>query len=145
VPWRRRPRAAGGVHRGESARGATHAALEGVVAAGVQDDDVDPVLGLGHLLEQQVHVHRSDPRGRLGVDVGVDGDEEVASPDLQAVAGIVEEADAALGEPPSELHDRALHRALAGVLVAETVKPSSRSVLAIARASFTGFRSGVSR
>ena len=44
------------------------------------------------VLENQVDVDGLHARGRLEVDLGVDGHEQVASPDLKAVAGVVEES-----------------------------------------------------
>jgi len=111
------PRA--GVDRGQAPGGAAQPPLEGVVAARVENDDVDAILGLGHLLQQEIHVDRGNPGDRLGIDLGVDGHQIVVPADLQPVARVVEEPDAALGEPAPELDDRRLHRALVGVLVGE--------------------------
>jgi hypothetical protein len=93
--------------------------LERVVAAGIEDHYVDPVLRLGHLLEQEFHVDGGDAGGCLVLDLGVDRHQIVAPADLQSVARVVEGADAARGEVPPELDDRRLHRALGGVLVGE--------------------------
>src|SRR5213593_4172416 len=50
-------------------------ALERVVAASIEDHHVDPVLRLGHLLEQQLHVDGGDPGAGLVFDLGVDRDQ----------------------------------------------------------------------
>jgi len=64
---------------------------------------------------------------------------------LQAVAGVVKEADtASVSRRPNSMIAVSIVRLLA-FSWASTSKPSSRSALATARTSFTGLRNGVSR
>ena len=109
-------RADGGVHGRETARGGAEAPRERVVAAGVEDHDVQSVLGAVHLAQHQVHL---DPLGRdlvLTRDVRVHRDEKVLTAHLHPVPGEIEQADAAVLDGIAELAEGVAHLALRGIL-----------------------------
>jgi hypothetical protein len=61
-----------GVHRRHAARGAAaQPAFEGIVAAGVDNNQVDPVSGIAHLLGDEVDRHRFDAHCGFRGDVGI--------------------------------------------------------------------------
>ena len=76
-----RPAFPRGIDGGETPGRAAELPLERIVAARIQDHDVDPILCLGHLPEQEIHVDGGDSGGSLGIDLGVDRDQIVASAD----------------------------------------------------------------
>jgi len=102
------------------------ASLERVVAAGIEDHQVDPALGHRHLVDHRVDV---DPPSRRtvcsGRDLGVDRHQIIVPAHLQAVAGVVEQADRILAELVGELADGALHRLLVPSSTAITSKRAS--------------------
>jgi hypothetical protein len=83
---------------------------------GVEDHQVERVLRAVHLAQHEVGVDRLVLDLVLALDVGIDRDEVVAAAHLHAVAGVVEEADAAGGELVAEGADGAAHPRLAGIL-----------------------------
>ena len=115
-----RSRAAGGrgeghegsrgcLHLRQATAGAPEAAGEGVVAAGVQDDEVDPVLRRVHPGEHSAGIQGLGGHVLFGGDVRTHGDEEIHAPHLHAVTGVVEEAHASGREPLPEAPDRLEH------------------------------------
>jgi hypothetical protein len=88
--------------------GALHGPGERIVAAGVENDQAQPLGGL----EQPHHAVERD-RLVLDVDValerGVDGEEIVGAVDLDAVAGIEHDGDVGLVRVLGEVAERAAH------------------------------------
>lgn len=69
-----------------------HRIGEGVVAAGVQDHDLDP-LGAVHRAEDQVQRHGLEVHVAVGCQGGVDGDQIVVPAHLHAVASVIDHGD----------------------------------------------------
>lgn len=89
---------------------------EGVVAAGVEDDQIERVAGAGQAVEQQADIDALRLDVGFFLDLGIDRYEEVAPVQLQAVAGVVENADAAAGlQLLREVADALLHFGAAAV------------------------------
>ncbi len=86
--------ARGRTDRGETAGDRAAPASERVVAACVEDDDVDAACCALHGLENIAEAHAFDRHLRLVLDLGCDRNEVVVARDLHAVARIVEESDA---------------------------------------------------
>ena len=82
----------GRVHLAQALAG-LEVGAEGVVAAGIEDDDVHRVAGLAEAVEQGADVDRLARHVVRAVESGVDRHEEVAPAQLQAVAGEIEQAD----------------------------------------------------
>jgi hypothetical protein len=115
---------------------------ERIVAAGVEDHDVERVLRRVHHRQHQVDVDRAELDLVFARDVGVHRDEVVAAPGLDAVSGVVEQAHTPFRDLVAEGADRALHSCLRRVLHQDDFEAGAAERLAIARASFTGLRSG---
>ena len=90
---------------------------EGVVAAGVEDDEVDRLLvALAQPRQQLVDRHRLGRYVECVADARIDRDQVVLAVNLQAVAGVVEERDAVmLAHPADEVGEGARQRAPAQV------------------------------
>ena len=101
-------RADGCIKLRQPAAARARGARKGVVSAGIQDDDVDAVLGRLHLVEHLLHVDRLVRHFVLALDVGAHRHQEVAALDLHAVAGKVEQARAAGLEAITERGDGVL-------------------------------------
>ena len=76
---------------GDRARAGSELAGEGIVAAGVEDDDVDPLVAL-HLAQDELHIDGAEIEIGLGPQGRVDGDEIVLVADGDAMPGIVDQA-----------------------------------------------------
>ena len=76
---------------GARAHRAGEIARQGVVAAGVEKQDVGLGLTLHEALNK-IEPHHLELKGRRGREFGVDGHQEIAAVDLQAMAGEVENA-----------------------------------------------------
>ena len=84
-------------------------ASEGVVAAGVEKDEMAP----SSLAEFGEHgIERNRPRRDVieRAQLGADGHEVVAASELEAVSGIIEERNVGARQLQGEFLDRALHR-----------------------------------
>lgn len=85
-----------------------------IVAAGIEKDDAGRRVP-HHLFQHQFQLHRLEIEIGFGAELGVDWSEEIAAVDLEAVAGIVKEADIGAGENVGESADALLHVALAEI------------------------------
>ena len=92
------------------------AALEGVVAAGVEDDEVHAVLSVRHLVEQASQRHGLIAQVVLHSRIRVHGKHVVLPASLNPVPGIKENPNAPFAEFAAELGDGTLHLTLPGVL-----------------------------
>ncbi len=116
---------AGSVDGSQALSARAKAAGKGIVAAGIEDHDIEAVAGVVHLRQ-----HHADVNGFIFdlffvFDLSPDGDEVVPSIDLHPVAGVVEEADAALEEPLAKGLDVLFHLFLAEVHLFDHVEPQA--------------------
>lgn len=94
-----------------------------VVATGVQNHDVQPVLRLFHLRQREADVHSFIFHFGLAVDHGADGDHVIGAADLRAVPGEIEHPDATFADLPAKLADHVFHLATVAVLAGRDFKP----------------------
>jgi hypothetical protein len=130
---KRDQRALRGLHLCQSAAGVAHpiavgilrpadreaSPAERIVAAGVEDDDVEPGAGAFHLAQHQVGVEHLEVDVRLLGRVGIDRNEVVLAAHLHPMARVVEQAD--IG--PRQLRPEGLHRPIECRLVEIQLRP----------------------
>jgi hypothetical protein len=95
------------LHLRKSAAGASQpGALERIVAAGVEDQDVELRAAAAHLAQHQFRADHLEieilPTGR----VGIDRHQEIGAVHLQSVPGIIEQRDIRVRDGTAELGDR---------------------------------------
>ena len=83
------------IHLRQTLGAGAEAAGKGVVAAGVQNHEVDTVSGALHLGEQFVGIDTAIRDFVLALDIGVHRKKKVLALHLHAVAGVVEKPGAA--------------------------------------------------
>ena len=110
----------GRLDRRQPPAAAPGAPLEGIVAARVEDDQVERVLP--DLVEDRIHVHGLEPDVGLALDHRIDGDQVVLAAELQAVSRVVEQGGAARHDLPPELRHRPQHLLLGQVLAQQHVE-----------------------
>jgi hypothetical protein len=93
-------------------------AAERVVAAGVEDHDVDAAARRRHAAEHEAEVDAGDRNLVFAADLGVDRDQVVAVAQLQPVTGVVQRRDGVLAQAVAELAQRVDERAAVEVLLA---------------------------
>ena len=109
-------RARGRVHLGEALGVGTETAREGVVAASVEHHDIHPVLGRVHFLQHEIGAHRLILDLVLAFNIAPDRNKIIATLHLHAVAGVVEQSDAAPFEFVAEDADGLAHGGLGEVV-----------------------------
>ena len=112
-PWRCRVGDQGATrlghrHRETSLQGPV-ALWERVIAAGIEDNDIDFVAGVSHRSQDIPNRHRPGPRLYLRADQFSNRDEIILPIDLHAVSSKIEQAQAALAELKAERFDIFLH------------------------------------
>ncbi len=108
--------AAGRVHVPKTPGGAAEAARIGVVAASIQDHQVQPVARPAHPVQDPPRVDRLVTYVGLVADLRADGHQVVLAVDLHAVTGVVEQAHrASTAETAGEFSHRLFHLPLAFV------------------------------
>ena len=85
------------------------AALEGVVVAGVEDDDVHPVLCVCHTVEHPAQLDGLIAQVALAFRVRINRNQEVLSIHLHAVPGVEEQSNSACTKLLADRTDGALH------------------------------------
>ena len=95
------------------------ATFEGVVATGVQDDDVEAVAGTLHLFGDVLQCDRLELDVVLFIRAAVGGHQEVTTADLEAVPGEVEEPDTPCGDLRAEAFDHLFEVGLGDVFGVE--------------------------
>jgi hypothetical protein len=94
---------------------------ERIVAASVEEHHRDPAVAL-KLLQHEVELDCLEVEVGIGLKLGVHGREEVLSVDLEAVAGIEEEAYIGASELRSKRPDALLHLLLGEVIAVDHVE-----------------------
>src|SRR6185503_8121040 len=78
----------------QAARARAEAAGQRIVAAGIEEHQVDRVAGELHLAENAGGADRLQLDVAFSLDLGADRQQKILTVDLHAVAGVVEQADA---------------------------------------------------
>jgi hypothetical protein len=110
------------LHERETALGTAESAGEGCVPTRIEDDDVDAALGSVHLTEDTIDIEGLGTDVILAPDLGTRRNEIIPPVHLYAVARIVEEPDATLAHPFSEVRDRTPHAGVVEVHQLDHVK-----------------------
>ncbi len=104
-----------GVQRRKATGRGARCRHERVVAAGIEDDDVDRVLRDLHLLEHLGDVDRMMDHLVFALDARVDRQQVVAALHLHTVSGVIEQPDTAGLDAITEYPDRLEHLVARGV------------------------------
>jgi hypothetical protein len=141
----REQRVAGGVHLRQALLIDALEVAERIVAAGVQDDHVHRGARPAQPLQQAVDLDALPLNVRDRLDLRVDRQHVVAPRELDAVPGVVEQADAlALRHLRHVRLHGGGHRGPPESVFSVTAKPRAPRAPPTALASFTGLRSGAS-
>ena len=111
----------------------THAAGEWVIAAGVQNHDVEAIARVTHLLDHPVRADRFDLHVALPLDARGGRDQVVAAAELHPVARIIEKPHgtrARLFQSRAEFLNRPLHGDLVGIAARNDVESQGRQCVA---------------
>jgi hypothetical protein len=106
---------------GDRARPGGELGREGVVAAGVEDEHIDPLVAL-HLAQDELHVDGAEVEVGLGLQRGVDGDEIVLVAHRDAVPGIIDDAGLGAVELLGEFADDPGHLVHAQVVALDDLE-----------------------
>jgi hypothetical protein len=136
-------RARGRAHLREALAAHLEARGERVVAAGVEDDEVELGARAVHAVEDLADLHREERDVLLAAHGRVDGDEVVAVLELHRVAGIEEERGVRALDRLAELADPSIMSLRVAFSRTITWKPSSFSASPRSFASLVALRSGV--
>src|SRR5258708_17265864 len=92
-----------------------HAAREGIVPTGIENDDVESVARVAHLLDDPIRADGFYFDVAFALDLRRGGDQVVASIELHTMTGVIEQADgrrSGLLQAGSEFLNGPFHRVL---------------------------------
>ncbi len=105
------------LHRRKATRGGAEGTGKGVVAAGIQNNDVETGIGTAHGVEEVINVNALKLHFFLVFDIGGDGDHEIDAAHLDTVTGIIKQTDAVfiIAQGTSEIEHGTPHLLLIGI------------------------------